>query len=90
MLHVNWHETNIKYLHKRRNESTGVWKPIAFLPTNKIFLGDAYTVGAACQCYWDELMLLKKCELMLLKCELMLFKCELMLVKSKIDTKNPH
>ena len=44
------------------------------------------TVGAASQCNWDELMLLK-CELMLLKCELMLLKCELMLLKFKIDTK---
>ena len=48
-----------------------------------------YSVGAASQCYWDKLMLLK-CELMLLKCELILFKCEPMLLKSKINKKNPQ
>ena len=42
-----------------------------------------YTVGAASQCYWAELMLLK-CELMLLKCELMVLKCELMLLKCEL------
>ena len=54
-------------------------------------------VGAASQCYWAVLMLLKceimlfkcglmllKCELMLLKCELMLFKCDLMLLKCEL------
>ena len=38
------------------------------------------SVGAASQCYWDDLMLLKY--------ELLLLMCELMLLKSKINTKN--
>ena len=44
-------------------------------------------VGAASQCYRDELMLLK-CELMLLKCEIMLLKCELMLLKCEVCYQN--
>ena len=50
------------------------------------------SVGAASQCYWVELMLLKcelmklkcellKCELMLINCDLMLLTCELVLLK---------
>ena len=43
------------------------------------------TVGAASQCYWDELMLLKW-QLMLLKCQLTAIKCDPILLKSKINT----